>query len=248
MPFSAPQLRRLGRTIEPISVITGGKYDEYGQAYEFGDEFQGLFGFRAVEINPDRTMKFKVSDYKQGARDSRSLFTRVTLKGGPIEGREVVDAYLNANRALFDVKKTLKEDMDAARLLNISSTGMRDALGGISNVEINSINNDMFRPMTISNEIRQAFADNAARIGEANPLDSAYDVILNLQAQMRELPLSMAEFPVFENPLLPIMQDTPITPTSLNLPSIDTNLVSQQVNQSNYNNLTTQQKIALLFG
>jgi hypothetical protein len=60
MPFSAPQLRRLGRTIEPISVITGGKYDEYGQAYEFGDEFQGLFGFRAVEINPDRTMKFKV--------------------------------------------------------------------------------------------------------------------------------------------------------------------------------------------
>jgi len=248
MPFSAPQLRRLGRTIEPISVITGGKYDEYGQAYEFGDEFQGLFGFRAVEINPDRTMKFKVSDYKQGARDSRSLFTRVTLKGGPIEGREVVDAYLNANRALFDVKKTLKEDMDAARLINISNEGMRDALSGISNVEINSIDNDMFRPMTISNEIRQAFADNAARIGAANPLDAAYDVILNLQSQMRELPLSMAEFPVFENPLLPIMQDTPITPTSLNLPNIDGQLVSQQVNQSNYNNLTTAQKIDLLFG
>ena len=248
MPFSAPQLRRLGRTIEPISVITGGKYDEYGQAYEFGDEFQGLFGFRAVEINPDRTMKFKVADYKEGARDSRSLFTRVTLKGGPIEPREIVDAYLNANRALFNVKKTLKQDMDAARLLNISSEGMRDALGGISNIEINSINNDMFRPMTISNDIRQAFAENAARIGEANPLDSAYDVILNLQAQMRELSLSMAEFPVFENPLLPIMQDTPITPTTLNLPNIDTNLVSQQMNMGDYNRLTTQQKIDLLFG
>ena len=70
---------------------------------------------------------------------------------------------------------------------------------------------------------------------------------MNLQSQMRELSLSMAEFPVFENPLLPIMQDTPITPTSLNLPQIDTNLVSQQVNQSNYNNLTTQQKLDLLF-
>jgi hypothetical protein len=149
---------------------------------------------------------------------------------------------------LFDVKKTLKEDMDAARLINISNEGMRDALSGISNVEINSIDNDMFRPMTISNEIRQAFADNAARIGAANPLDAAYDVILNLQSQMRELSLSMAEFPVFENPLLPIMQDTPITPTSLNLPNIDANLVSQQVNQSNYNNLTTAQKIDLLFG
>jgi len=247
MPFSAPQLRRLGRTIEPISVITGGKYDEYGQAYEFGDEFQGLFGFRAVEINPDRTMKFKVSDYKQGARDSRSLFTRVALKGGPIEGREVVDAYLNANRALFDVKKTLKQDMDAARLINISDQGMRDALGGISNIEINSINNNLFRPMTISSEIRNAFRENAEKIGVANPMDEAWNVIAELQSQMRNLSLALPEFPVFENPLLPIMQDTPITPTSLNLPSIDTNLVSSQVSGSNYNNLTTQQKLDLLF-
>ena len=83
--------------------------------------------------------------------------------------------------------------------------------------------------------------------GEPNPLDAAYDVILNLQSQMRELSLSMAEFPVFENPLLPIMQDTPITPTTLNLPSIDTQLVSQQVSGSNYNNLTTREKIDLLF-
>ena len=39
-----------------------------------------------------------------------------------------------------------------------------DALGGISNVEINSINNDMFRPMTISSDILNAFAENAARM------------------------------------------------------------------------------------
>jgi hypothetical protein len=72
--------------------------------------------------------------------------------------------------------------------------------------------------------------------------------ISELQQRMSEVSLTLPEFPVFENPLLPIMQDTPITPTALNLPSIDTNLVSQQVSQSNYNNLTTQQKIDLLFG
>ena len=105
----------------------------------------------------------------------------------------------------------------------------------------------MFRPMTISNEIRQAFADNAARIGAENPMDTAWDVITELQSQMRNLSLSLPEFPVFENPLLPIMQDTPITPTSLGLPSIDSQLVSQQVSGSNYNNLTTQQKLDLLF-
>jgi hypothetical protein len=46
-------------------------------------------------------MKYKVADYQQGVRKSGSLFTRVTLKGGPIEPREIVDAYINANRSLF---------------------------------------------------------------------------------------------------------------------------------------------------
>ena len=149
---------------------------------------------------------------------------------------------------MFDVKKTLKEDMDAARLLNISEEGFNDALGGISNIEINSIDNNMFRPITISQDIRNAFAANAAKMGMGNPYEDASDAISELQQLMSELSLTLPEFPVFENPLLPIMQDTPITPTSLNLPNIDGQLVSQQVNQSNYNNLTTAQKIDLLFG
>ena len=171
----------------------------------------------------------------------------MTLKGGPIEPREVVDAYLNANRALFENKKTLKADMDAARLLNISDEGFDNALSGISRREVNAIDDNMFTPMTISREIRQAFEDNAARIGAVNPLDTAWDVIRELESSMDNLSLSLPEFPVFQNPLLPIMQDTPITPTALNLPSIDGQLVSQQVQGNNYNRLTTQQKIDLLF-
>ena len=93
-----------------------------------------------------------------------------------------------------------------------------------------------------------AFRENAEKIGVANPMDEAWNVIAELQSQMRNLSLALPEFPVFENPLLPIMQDTPITPTTLNLPNINTNLVSQQVSGSNYKNLTTQQKIDLLFG
>ena len=84
-----------------------------------------MFGFRAVNVNPERTMNFKVAEFQQGIRESRSLFTRATLKGGPIEPREIVDAYINANRAMFDVKKNLKGDMDAARLLNISDISFR---------------------------------------------------------------------------------------------------------------------------
>ena len=248
MPFSLDQLKRLDQSIESVDVITKGKFDEYGQEFEFGDEFGGLFGFRAVNVNPERGMNFKVADFQKGVRDSRSLFTRVALKGGPVEPKEVVDAYLNANRALFGVKKNLKGDMDAARLLNISETGFYNALDRISNKEINAIENNVFRPYSVSKEVRDAFANNAAKIGVANPFDVAADAIYNLEGQFADLSLDLAEFPVFANPLEVIMQDTPLGPTTLNLPSIDANAVSAQVQGSNYNNLTTQQKLDLLFG
>ena len=47
MPFSFDQFKRLDRSIKEVDVITTGKYDEYGQEYEFGDEFSGLFGFQS---------------------------------------------------------------------------------------------------------------------------------------------------------------------------------------------------------
>ena len=93
MPFSFDQLKRLDRSIKQVDVITkfpgqgDDVYDQYGQDFEFGDEFGGLFGFRAIAVKPERTMNFKVAEFQQGIRDSRSLFTRAVLKGGPIEAK-----------------------------------------------------------------------------------------------------------------------------------------------------------------
>ena len=58
MPFSLDQLKRLDQSIESVDVITKGKFDKYGQEFEFGDEFGGLFGFRAVNVNPDQSHEF----------------------------------------------------------------------------------------------------------------------------------------------------------------------------------------------
>ena len=253
MPFSFDQLKRLDRSIKQVDVITkfpgqgDDVYDQYGQDFEFGDEFGGLFGFRAVKVNPERTMNFKVAEFQQGVRESRSLFTRAVLKGGPIEPREIVDAYINANRAMFDVKKNLKGDMDAARLLNITEDSFYESLDRVSANEIDSIENNIFTPYEVSDEVANAMAENAAKIGESDPFESAADVINSLADQMSSLNLSLAQFPVFENPLMPIMQDTPLTPTSLNLPSIDTNAVAAQVQGGNFTGLTNRQKFDLLF-
>jgi hypothetical protein len=253
MPFSFDQLKRLDRSIKQVDVITkfpgqgDDVYDQYGQDFEFGDEFGGLFGFRAIKVNPERTMNFKVAEFQQGVRESRSLFTRAVLKGGPIEPREIVDAYINANRAMFDVKKNLKGDMDAARLLNITEDSFYESLDRVSANEIDSIENNIFTPYEVSDEVANAMAENAAKIGESDPFESAADVINSLADQMSSLNLSLAQFPVFENPLMPIMQDTPLTPTSLNLPQVNAEAVAAQVQGGNFTSLTNKQKFDLLF-
>jgi hypothetical protein len=56
-------------------------------------------------------------NFKKEVRESRQLFTRNTLKGGPVTPEEVIDSYLNANRALFNVRKDFYKDLKAAETL-----------------------------------------------------------------------------------------------------------------------------------
>jgi hypothetical protein len=246
MPFSVDQFARLDRAFKPVNFVVDGKYDKYGQEYEFGDEFAGLFGFRAVALNTDRTIKFKVAEYKQGVRDSGALFTRETLKGGPIEPREIVDAYINANRALFNVKKNFKQDLDAAVTLGISDEAYDNNVD-ISVSERSAIENDVFRPYRPSLNIQKAFADNAEAIGESNPYDIAADAINSISEELSGVSLSDPEFPLIENPLVPMNLGTTLPnigsetlPTGGLVPQTVTN----QGGNLNYYQMTDQQKLA----
>jgi hypothetical protein len=104
-PFSYEQMKRLDLAVEPIDIIQKGKFNKTGQAFELSDELAGFTGFRPIKVDVERGLKFKVAEYQKGVRESRQLFTRNTLKGGPVTPEEVIDSYLNANRALFNVRK-----------------------------------------------------------------------------------------------------------------------------------------------
>ena len=146
------------------------------------------------------------------------------------------------------------QDLDAAQILGISEEAY-DANVDISSRERAAIEEGVFRPYTPSVNIRQAFAENAAKIGESNPYESAADTISSIRDQLSNLSLNAAEFPVIDNPLMPSIMDQQTIPNiqtgALNLPGVSANTVTNQGGNIPYNQMTDVQKSAYynqLFG
>ena len=143
--------------------------------------------------------------------------------------------------------KNFKIVLDAARTLGITQSGLQTSTDRLSSIEVGSIDQNIFRPINISTEIQQAFAENAAKIGEPNPLIGAFDALANIRSQLFNTSLLEPEFPFIENPLLPIAQDTPVTPQTLNLPSINSNIINNPNAAGSFSGLSTAEKLRILF-
>jgi hypothetical protein len=207
-PFSYDQLKRLDLSIEPVDVIQKGKFDKYGQTFELGDELAGFTGFRPVKLNVERGLKFKVAELQKGIRESRQLFTRNTLRGGPVTPEEIVDAYINANRALFGVKKDFYKDIRAAELLGTSEDVISKNAERISKKEFGSINDGVFTPLNISKDVKNLFEENALNLGLPNPFDQASGIIDNIRDRLSTLPLTAPGLPEIENPFKNLAEPT----------------------------------------
>ena len=89
-------------------------------------------------------------------------------------------------------------------------------------------------------------------MGVANPLDAAYDIINDIETQLSDASLDDL-FPDIENPLMPSIMDQGTIPglntgTPLNLPSVNPQVLTNQGGSIPYNNMTSQQKLDILFG
>ena len=147
---------------------------------------------------------------------------------------------------MFDNQKEFKGNLDAARILNISETGYYNATDRLSSIALNAADENVFRPMTISPEVQNSFSENAAKIGEKNPFETAADVIGEIAGELAELSLKEAEFPFIENPLTISAQSNPITGANTipNLGEVTQAQMIQSNNPNNYNSLTSAQKLA----
>ena len=185
-----------------LPVDAKGSFDERGNQYEFGNEALGIAGLRRVDVDPKKSFNYKITDYKKGVRDSRNLFTAATLKGGIVSPKDIVDAYINANRALYNVNRELYEDIKAAKVLGTSQDFLYDNMENRGEKKaFNSINEGEFRPLTLSKDLQELFEIKANELGVSNPFNEAENVIDRIYEVLARVPLGGDLFPDIQNPL-----------------------------------------------
>ena len=244
-PLNYKQLTRIGLALKPVDST--GRFDERGNEYELGNELAGIAGLRAIKVDPGKGITYKISEFQKRERLAKDLFKRASLKGGVVTPEEIVDAYINANRALFDAKKNFMLDYDAAKTLNISPSVLDDKMGRISNRERSSIEEGVYRPYVPSRDIANAFEENAIKLGVPNPYVLAEPVIEAIRSLLESAPLSLEKIPDIENPFSD-MPDVNLGPVAElpPLPSVDiTSTANQFGNVNAVTGLTPTEQVYL---
>ena len=213
LPFSYPQLTRLYQA-------AADKPSERGEKFELPDELLGFFGYRAVKVDPLKSLGFKLADYQRGIRESRQLFTggeESLLKGGPKTPNDVIERFIAANKAKFSTIKNLKKDIDAAETLGTnSSLILREFSDRKLNTDYRKIKNNKFTPYVPSANILRELEQISQKTGIANPFTQALGAIQQLTRTLSSIPLTenindyidikdylFEEEPLIETPPLP---------------------------------------------
>jgi hypothetical protein len=199
LPFSYQQLNRLYQAAVD-------KPSKRGEFFELPDELLGFAGYRAIKVDPVKAMGFKIADFQRGIRESRALFTggsESVLRGGPKTARDVIERFIEANRAKFNVEKQMAKNILAADILGADmdliakefvDRGLKKPYGRLSEA--------VFEPYFPSKNIQREFDEIAENIRQDNPFEDAVDVLQDMYDDFADLDLS-GEFEVDINDYLP---------------------------------------------
>ena len=164
-------------------------------------------GMRPAPVNVERSLNFKISNYQRSIDRSRGLFTKV-LKGGPVTAEELVDAYINSNRALYDTQKEMSLDIEAAKVLGETSKDLYNTfIERMPRAEFYDLEDRRFDPYEPSRSIEDKIADIARATETINPYKQASSVINSIRKALARLKLVKGQqFPNFSNPFKKVRQ------------------------------------------
>jgi len=206
-PLNWRQLGRLGLAIRPIDSL--GRYDERGNEYELGNELLGIAGLRRVNVDPNKSLNYKITNFKDGVRDARNIFTRQTLKGGVVSPEEMVDAYIDANKALYEINRRMFLDIDAAKILGMNEGDLQTSFDNRGEARnFGYLNEGLFKPYQPSRDVQELFSQRAEQLGAPNPFDAAVDVMDRIRDILESVSVRGDVFPDIQNPFSNLPEPT----------------------------------------
>jgi len=145
------QVIPMGSTFKQLQRLTlagRDKTGEYGEEYKLKDEIPGMFGFRAVSSNPERSLQFKISSFGSSLKKSENLFTSPLLKGGRVSPQEILERYQYSESRRFQFLKQMAKDVEAMRDLGVEENVIRKKLEARKGLGKNVVSNVLFGEYT----------------------------------------------------------------------------------------------------
>ena len=90
------------------------------ELYEIPYELAGIFGFRGIKVDPEKSLGFKLFEYQKAVSDSRKLFTGEIDVTEMKTAKDVIERYYIANKSIFEARKNMLNTIDNAENCRIS--------------------------------------------------------------------------------------------------------------------------------
>ena len=246
-PLNWKQLQRLGLSMVPLASPSSiSKFDDRGKQYELGNEVLGIAGLRRIKVDPEKSLNYKITDFKRKVRASRNIFTRATLRGGVVTPEDMIDAYIEANRAMYNTNRELYLDIKAADTLGMSQSSIADKMDSRGEGRAYGfLEFGDFRPFRVSRDVQDLFEFQADRLGVPNAFESAIDVMERIAEILETTSLDGDNFPELENPFRNLPKPTlgPVSQLPSNVANTTPGFVGQQNVSIPYTQLPRDQKL-----
>ena len=192
IPGSGPQLLRLLRTQadEESDIIK--QFDKYGQDYMFNNEIFGLFGYRVVESNPDRSVPYFVTAYRKTVDRTKGPLNSLIYRGGEVSPLDLTEAMIESNKRKYQLDKKFYQQILALRELGVDERILQKQINRIrGRTQRSSILTGKFVPIRLSSQDINVITTTAREKGFDNPLPTSLRSINKFISDVSNIPLNL---------------------------------------------------------
>jgi len=182
LPTTAP----FQRTIKAFT----GEPGKGSEIYEIPREVAGIFGFRPIKVDPEKSLGFKLFEYQKAISDSRKLFTGEIDVTEMKTAEDVIKRYYIANKQIFEARKKMLNTIDNARTIGISPSKTYEIFDKRNlKSEYNELTAGVFDPFFPSEGLQERFQDLAQKGNVPNVFFEAEPALRAMNAIMQGLTL-----------------------------------------------------------